>query len=226
MKKSILGAVLTVALLFCVGASAQTPKVSRFDAFGGFSYLAAPKMNLYQRGFNGQTGVNLNRWLALGFDYSVFTGSSVLSPSELTDEHQAELAPYAPMLPPGFAVPFDAKTSTYTAGPQVSIRKWKPVTFFLRPAVGILHETVTARPKDAISTAIVVGLVGPTQKKSDTTLFYGVGGGFDLNLSDRIAWRMAADFVHVNLFDTVLREGRNCVRLSVGPTFRWGRNVQ
>lgn len=226
MNRSFLGAVLAVALLFCVGASAQQPKVSRFDSFGGFSYLAAPKMNLYQRGFNGQTGINVNRWLALGFDYSVFTGSSALSPKELTDANQAKLAPYAPMLPSGFAVPFDAKTTTYTAGPQVNIRKWAPVTFFVRPAVGILHETVTARPKDALSTAIVVGLVGPSQKKSDTTLFYGVGGGFDLNISEHFAWRTAADFVHVNLFDTMLRDGRNCVRLSVGPAFRWGRNVR
>ena len=53
----------------------------RYDAFGGFSYLSAPDIGLAQWGFNTQFGVNVKRWLALGFDYSAQTGSTTLRPT-------------------------------------------------------------------------------------------------------------------------------------------------
>jgi hypothetical protein len=218
---------LLVCAILClsIGAFAQQSYVPRYDAFTGFSYLDSPKMNLAQRGFNGEFGVNVNRWLALGVDYSVFTGPSSLLPSELDPSIQAQLAGFP--LPPGYAlsVPFDARTQTISAGPQVNIRKLQWVTFFVRPALGILHEQVTARPSDPIQTAVVGALV-PSGKKSDTTIFYGFGGGFDINASKHVAFRFASDFVHVNLFDGFLKEGRNSVRVSVGPTYHWGKNVE
>lgn len=211
-------------LVFSCLAAAQENYVARYDAFAGYSYLATPNMNLAQRGFNGEFGINVNRWLALGGDYSVFDGHSSLTPVHLTSALQAQLAG---LVPPGtpVSVPYDAVTQTFSAGPQVNIRAWRPVTFFVRPALGILREKVTARPQDALSTAIVAALV-PAGKKTDTVLFYGVGGGLDLNVSRHMAIRVAADFVHTNLFEGFLREGRNSVRVSVGPAFRWGRNVE
>ncbi len=222
MKRWLL---LGVILCLSVGAFAQQSYVPRFDAFTGFSYLATPKMNLAQRGFNGEFGVNVNRWLALGMDYSVLTGHSSLTPAELTPEIQGQLSGL--VRPPGYvlAVPFDAKTQTFSAGPQVNIRKLEKVTFFVRPALGLIHEAVTARPADPIQTAVVGALV-PGGKKSDTTVFYGFGGGLDINASKHVAFRMAADFVHVFLFEGFLAEPRNSVRVSVGPTFRWGKNVE
>jgi hypothetical protein len=208
-----------------ISALAQQDYVSRYDAFTGFSYLASPKLNLAQRGFNGEYGVNVTRWLALGGDYSIFTGHSSLFPSELAPTIQVQLGNL--VLPPGYvlSVPFDATTSTYSAGPQINFRKFKPVTIFVRPALGVLHEHVTARPADPIQTAVVAALV-PGGSKSDTTIFYGAGVGFDWNATRHVGIRVAADFVHVNLFDGFLKEPRNSVRVSIGPTWRWGRNVQ
>ena len=37
--------------------------------------------------------------------------------------------------------------------------------------------------------------------------------------------RTAADFVHYDMFSGLLHGGRNSVRFSVGPTFRFGPNV-
>jgi hypothetical protein len=208
-----------------ISAVAQQDYVPRYDAFTGFSYLDSPKMNLAQRGYNEEFGVNVNRWLALGADYSFFTGHSSLAPSELATSIQAQLAHLT--LPPGYVlmVPFDATTSTYSAGPQINIRKFKPVTIFVRPALGILHEHVTARPADPIQTAVVTALV-PGSTKSDTTVFYGASAGFDWNATRHVGIRVAADFVHVNLFDGFLKEPRNSVRVSIGPTWRWGKNVK
>ena len=37
--------------------------------------------------------------------------------------------------------------------------------------------------------------------------------------------QFAADFVHLNLFQGFLNGGRNSLRLTVGPTFRFGKNI-
>jgi hypothetical protein len=217
--------VLTLLLMLTCPALSQQDYVGRYDAFTGFSYLDSPKLNLQQRGFNGELGVNVTRWLAIGGDYSVFNGHSSLVPGDLTTALQLQLGS---ILPPGavLSVPFEAVTQTFSAGPQVNIRKWKPVTLFVRPALGALHERVKLNPGDPLSAAIVNSLVGTTQRKSDTVVFYGFGGGVDLNATRYVAIRLGADFVHTFLFEGLLKESRNSVRLSVGPTFRWGRNVQ
>jgi hypothetical protein len=213
---------LTTCLLTSSVAVAQQDYVPRYDVFTGFSYLSTPKLNLFQRGFNGEAGVNVRRWVSLGGDFSIVTGHSSLTADELDP---GALAPLAGLIPPallaGLSVPFDATTYTFTAGPQFNIRKWNAITPFIRPAIGGIHEHVTAKPQTVLSTAIVAALV-PGSEKSDTTIFYGVGGGFDINASRHIGLRLAADFVHLKLFDGFLKDPRNAVRFSVGPTFRWG----
>jgi hypothetical protein len=222
MKRLLL---ILLVLLFSLSAFAQQDYVPRYDVFTGFSYLNSPKLNLVGRGFNGEFGVNVNRWLALGADYSVFGGHSSLLPSELTPAIQAQLSGIT--LPPGYVlkVPYDSTTWTFSAGPQVNYRHFNKVTLWVRPALGIMHEGVTAKPADAIQTAIVAGLV-PTGKKSDNVVFYGAGWGFDANASKHVALRVGFDFVHVNLFDGFLKEGRNSLRMSIGPTWRFGKNVE
>jgi len=216
--------ILTCASTACL---AQQDYVGRYDAFTGFSYLSSPKLNLDERGFNGEFGVNVTRWLAIGGDFSGFSGHSTLYPNDLATSVQQQLSAFAPLFPPGYAlyVPFNSTTFTYTAGPQFNYRGWKPVTFFIRPGLGAMHETARLKPADPIQSA-VVGAIAPSGSKSDTVVFYGVGGGIDLNTSDHVGIRLAADFVRTDLFHGLLKEPRNSVRLSIGPTFRWGRNVR
>jgi hypothetical protein len=204
-------------------AFAQQEYVSRYDAFTGFSYLNAPTINLAERGFNAEFGMNVRRWLALGGDFSIFTGHSTLFPQDLTTALQMQLAT---LVPPGvpISVPFDSTTYTFTAGPQFNYRGFKWVTLFARPAIGGMHETATLKPNTPLTTLLVAHIV-PGGKKSDLEPFFGVGGGFDLNTSKHVGVRVAFDYVHVNLFDGFLKESRNSLRISVGPTFRFGRNV-
>ncbi len=82
------------ALLFAVFASAvcaQQDYVGRFDIYGGFSYLESPHINLAERGFEFQFGVRPKSWYTLGFDYSVSTGHTSLSPGLLTTSLQTQL---------------------------------------------------------------------------------------------------------------------------------------
>ena len=222
--------IIAVIILLTVPALAQQPSqqyVGRYDAFTGFSYFATPNINLYQRGFNGEFGVNVRRWVAFGGDFAVVEGRSSLVPNELKSSLVSQLAPVLATLPPGYNlyVPFNSTTYTYSAGPQINIRKWKKVMFFVRPALGAMHQVVTPRPIDGIQTAIVGALV-PSGVKKDTVPFYGVGWGWDLRVSDRFALRFGFDYVHTNLCDDILKKGQNTIRMSVGPTFRWGENVE
>jgi Outer membrane protein beta-barrel domain len=225
MKKFI---VILLLLLLCGAAFAQQDYVSRFDTFGGYSYFTSPKLNLTERGFNGEVGWNVKRWVALGFDFSILRGHSSLLPSELNPTVQAQLAPIFATLPPGtvISVPYNAQTETYSAGPQINIRHWKPVTLFVRPALGALHETVTAKPNSALTGLLVNSLIGPSGKVTDTAVFYGFGGGIDWNVSRHFAVRTGADFVHFTVFKSLLNGGRNSVRVSVGPAVRWGGDVR
>ena len=228
---------LVGALLFLsASAPAQQDYVARYDAFGSYSFLDTPKLNLFERGFNGQFGVNVRRWLAIGGDFSVFTGHSTLYPHMLAPAKQQELGAklqplvLAGIIPPTYQVysMYDATTYTFTAGPQLNYRHFKWVTLFIHPSIGGLHQAATAKPNlaDPIQVGIVKELLGPSMKKSELVLFAGIGGGIDLNVSKHVHLRMATDIVHTDLFSGLLNGGQNNVRFSVGPTFSFGRNVE
>jgi len=218
-----------VALIFffAVGAFGQPNYVGRYDVFGGFSYLESPKLDLQQAGFNTQIGVNLRRWLAFGFDYSIQSGDTILVPGELKPRYQALL----PTIP-GYKlyVPFDATTQTFALGPQLEYRHFKKFTLFVHPSIGVIHESITLKPHDAITTGIVNALltrgVLHTKSPDDTTYFYGFGGGIEYNASKHLHIRADAEFVHVFLYSDLLKDSRNSIRFSIGPTFNFGRNVR
>jgi outer membrane protein with beta-barrel domain len=217
-----------ILLLACCLASfsafAQQDYVARYEAFTAYSYLTSPKLNLAERGFNGSLGVNVNRWFTLGADYSIFTGHSDIFPQDLTTAIQLQLAA---VVPPGVPIllPFDSTTYTFAAGPQFALRKFKWVTLFARPGLGGLHETATLKPNTPLTTALVAQLA-PGGKKTDLELFYGVGGGFEINASKHVGVQATFDYVHTNLFQGFLNSSRNSLRISVGPTFRFGGNVK
>lgn len=223
---------LVALAAFAVPSFAQQDYVGLFDVYSGFTYLDSPSVNLAQRGYHLQVGINPKTWYALGFDYSISTGHSAIEPNQLTTALQQQLGGQlrqlvlAGIIPPTYAltVPFDSTTDTFAAGPQLEIRHFSAATLFVRPSIGAIHEVATLHSVDPISAGIVMQLA-PSGKKSDWTPFYGFGGGVDLNVSRHFSVRMQADFVHNHLFSDVLRESRNTVRLSIGPSFHFGRNV-
>jgi hypothetical protein len=244
MKKLFL-AVLLLSLSVC--AFAQQDYVGRYDVYTGYSYLASPALNLSQRGFNTQLGYNARRWLAMGFDYSWQDGRGTLSPGALKPAYKTDvdglialglegaLIPYGvPKLPSTYvaSVPFSAATQTFTAGPQLAYRHFKYVTLFVHPSIGAIHEHINLEPWDPFTTfvagpsgALVTAGVLNSTHPSDTTYFWGAGGGFDLNATKHFHLRTDVEFVHVFLFSGLLENSRNSVRVSVGPTYNFGKNV-
>jgi opacity protein-like surface antigen len=235
---SLMRPTLACLAVFCFAltAFAQQQYVGRYDAYSGYTYASVPGLNLDQRGYHTQGGLNLNSWLSVGLDYSNFTGHTSLAPSQLSTGLQNQLLGFAasqhipPSVVAGLLLPYDATTRTLASGPQLAYRPFKRITFLVHPGLGLIHESVKAQPSGALQQGVVsyfqsTGQLTSAGKKSDTTYFYGIGGGVEWNVTRNVHLRFTADYVHTLLFDGFLRDPLNLVRLSIGPTFNFGRNV-
>lgn len=211
---------------------AQQTYVTRYDAFAGYTYLNSPAVSLPENGAHFQVGVRVKTWVSLGFDFSVASGDLKLTPDLLPDATRASLATQlgaliaAGKIPANYSlvVPAHSDTQTYAAGPQFAWRRWKPITLFIRPSIGLMHETAIPKPTDAISTAIVAQLA-PEKEKKDLVIFWGFGGGADFNFTKHVALRVQADLVRDHLFKDLIKNSRGTVRFSFGPAFNFGKNI-
>lgn len=207
----------------CLPAFGQQEHVNKYDLYTGFSYMISPARNLTERGFNGEFGVNVKRWLSLGGDFSVIVGKGDVFARHTVFEPL--LAPLPPTVNP--AVPFDSTTYTFAAGPQFNLRKWDKITLFVRPGLGAIHERATL-DTSVLAPLADLGIILPPvdPKQNDTKIFFGLGGGVDFNISRPIGIRITADWVNTHLFDSLLPDRQNYLRFSIGPTFRWGEMKQ
>ena len=228
---------LFAALLLLVSAAfGQQSYVPRYDAFAGYAFLDSPHVNLFENGFAAQIGFRPKTWYSFGFDYTFATGDLKITPDLLPTALQQQLAAQLGQLaaigrlPAGYSltVPAHSRTQTFAVGPQLAYRHFTHTTLFLRPLfAGAIHEIATPKPPagDLIAAGIVQGLA-PTGKKTDTTWFFGFGGGFDIIFSRHVSWRVQADLVYDHLFNDLLRDGRFTTRFAVGPAFNFGRNIK
>ena len=213
-------------IFICLPALAQQTDINRYTLFTGFDYMVSPARNLTERGFETDFGVTVRPWLGLGGDFGIL-GDGIISGAGTIYGGETIYAPVLKQVPPPFGpidpnsikVAFKSQTYTFAAGPQFYLRKWEKVTFFARPGFGGIHEraTISFPPQLAL-----LGLTLPNPKQTDTTYFVGLGGGFDLNVSRKVGLRFAADWVNTHLFSNLLTQRQNYIRMSVGPTFRWG----
>jgi len=217
-----------LVILNCLPAFAQQTDINRYTLFTGFDYMISPARNLTERGFEADFGVTVKPWLGLGGDFGAL-GDGIISGSGTINGGETVYAPAVNRsgLVPGGAnsidVPFRSTTYTFAAGPQFYLRKWEKVTFLARPGFGGIHEKADiAFPPALIPLFTLLQLPLPSAHQSDTQLFFGLGGGFDLNVSKRVGIRFATDWVNTHLFSNLLVPRQNYIRFSAGPTFRWG----
>jgi hypothetical protein len=205
--------------LGCLPAFAQQTDINRYTLFTGFDYMVSPARNLTERGFETDFGVTAKPWLGLGVDVGIISGAGTISGTETV---------YAPAVKPfvdpsQIHVAFNSSTYTFAAGPQIYIRRWEKVTFLIRPGLGGMHEKADiAFPPTLGYLFQGLGIPAPGAHQTDTKLFFGMGGGFDVNVSRTFGVRFAADWVNTHLFSNLLVPRQNYVRFSIGPTFRWG----
>ena len=88
MRPRTLSVVFLFVLLTSLTCFSQQTDIPQFSAFGAYSYLSTPSLNLAQRGFDGDFGVNVRSWLTLGGDFSYAGGRSSLVPTILMRPHR------------------------------------------------------------------------------------------------------------------------------------------
>ncbi|MBZ5581712.1 MAG: hypothetical protein LAQ30_05800 [Acidobacteriia bacterium] len=223
---------LPATLLLASTALCQQTIINRFDAFSGFTYLNSPHIGLSEQGAHLQTGYRPMTWLSLGIDYSFATGTVTLTPDMLLSSLQQSLGQQLAVLvklgvlPSAYkvAVPTHSQTQTFAAGPQVSYHHFQHLTLFARPSAGFMREMATPHPTDAITKSIIAQLE-PSGRKLDWVKFYGFGAGVDLFPQKPVALRVQFDLVRDHLFNDLLKDARNTVRISIGPAFNFGKNI-
>ncbi len=216
-------------LLPASAALGQQTYVSRFNTYIGYSFLDSPKVGLFENGLHYQAGVNATTWLAVGFDYSFSEGNLTLTPNLLTTTLQQQLGEELSVLGypvSSLAVSSHSATQTFAGGPQFEFRHFPKVTLFIRPSFGVIKETATPHPVGEIPSLVVATLLNGKFSTSDSTPFYGFGGGADWNFSRHVALRVQADLVYDHLFSNLLKDGRLTTRFSIGPCFNFGSNIR
>lgn len=224
LGRGILPLLAIAFLLACPCCFAQRDYIGKYDLYVGFSDINAPYVNnLNQVGVGIQGGMALNRWLSSGVDYSVESGTGPLTPGLLTKSLQMGLAAE---LPPGYnlRIPTDVKIQTFAAGTLLTYRRFAAATIFLHPTLTAFWIDVTPHPGDPIAAAITHALV-PTGKKRDLTGGYGLGGGTDLRITKHVSARMMFDAAWSHPIDDILGNGGWIYRMSVGPSFHFGRDL-
>jgi hypothetical protein len=223
-------------------AFAQQDYVGRYDLYTGFSDLYTPNLNkINQVGFHLQAGINNNRWLSTGFDYSIQTGNTSLVPGFASPAIKAGITQLYELyglsgglagLPPTYAVdvPLSATTQTFTAGSQLNYRHFSKVTFFIRPSLAAFRLEATPHPRNTDDATVVGALeatnvLTPQGTITDWTGAYGVGGGVEFALARHFGVRAQMDAVWNHPFNYVVADGGWSYRYSIGPSFHFGRNI-
>jgi len=213
---------------------AQDYSINRYTLYTGFDYMASPSRNLTERGFDTDFGITVKPWLGLGGDFGAF-GHSIISGAGTINGSETS---YAPTLikaggcqpgspipcPNTIHVPFASTTYIWAVGPQFYLRKWKRVTFLVRPGFGGIHEVADLTFPQGLGMLFqALSIPAPNTHQTDTTWFIGLGGGFDINVSRHVAIRLTGDWVDTHLFSSLLTDRQNYARFTVGPAWRWGR---
>lgn len=222
MKRFIICGIM---ILLCMTAFGQDKDINRYTLFTGFDYMISPARNLTERGFETDFGVTAKPWLGLGGDFGIL-GDNVISGAGTIGGSETIYAPAVTAVginPNTIHVAFKSNTYTFALGPQIYLRKFKRVTFLVRPGFGVIHETADiAFPPQLGFLLTQLRQPIPNSHQTDTNYFVGMGGGFDLNVSRKVGLRFATDWVNTHLFSNLLVNRQNYVRFSCGPTFRWG----
>ena len=203
---------VAAGLSLILGGANRAQEFPKAEVFGGYSYgnfgasvSGASRNNL--NGWNASLGVNLNRWFGLVSDFSGHYGrfSAVLQPN-----------PCAIVITgcPQISISEKDKFHNFLFGPQFSMRS-KRATPFVHALFGGSRlnrsgtETFTLPPPGIPATFKFAF--------SSMNFSFAGGGGVDYKLSERLAWRVQADYFAIGIPNRTL----NSVRVSTGLVFHF-----
>ena len=183
-----------------------------WQAYVGYAYdFYRPGYHRRYVGLNGgdaQIQYNWNRWFGLAFDFSGAHGKRCAN---------------GPNCPP-LQTSFNDNLFEYGGGPVITFRNHSRVTPFLHAFVAGVHGTdmfsFAANNSNFVATDAVT-------KLSSNTIGFLPGGGVDIGLTRKVAWRLVQADYFLTRFDTNggSRPQSN-FRLSTGLVFEWGRHPE
>ena len=195
-----LSAVTFPILLLSIASTAQIPTSG--NAFIGYSFsqgqvftgsnvplILAPSGSVNMNGWEASAEGKFLPWIGIVADFDWHYGSRNFI-------RNCEVLPGCSPLP----IHVSASRHTILFGPRasVSIGKYTPFVEFL---IGLAHQSDT----------------GGGISNSDNTFSTAVGGGLDYKLVKGVAWRVQADSIHTNSFNS----GENVLRISTGLVFHF-----
>ena len=204
---------VAAGLSLIIGGAIHAQDFPKAELFGGYSYgNFGPLVNGASRntvnGWNASLGVNLNRWFGLVSDFGGhYGGFSAVLPN-----------------PPNLCVPAGCvrisisendKYHNFLFGPQFSMRS-KRATPFVHALFGGSRlnrsgtETLTI-PPPAVSPPVF------KISTSSMNFTFAGGGGVDYKLTEKLAWRVQADYLAIGVPYRTL----NSVRVSTGLVFHF-----
>ena len=198
---------LVAVALCCAPVAFAQDEFSRVEVFGGYSYLRADlsddqfaitEDNESLHGFHAQVAGNFNRHFGIAGDLSGHYKN--LDTSNFFGIPEVRLR--------------SAKASVYTflGGPQVKARNDR-ATLFAHALFGAARVNL----KVVVEDIIPGNNFGGTFTESETKFAFALGGGVDVNVSDRIAIRaVQADYLRTRFGN----QTQNNLRLSVGVVFK------
>ena len=208
--------VLVVFLALGTGAIAaqQVPTV---EFFGGYSFGIANAGDLNRhanfKGWNISTSYSLNSWLGFVAEGSGLYGSKqLLPPSMISSPCLPGVSNCAPSIQLG-ATHLSQHIYTYSFGPRFSFRNNSRFTPFAHALLG------GGRTGDFVSRIDSVGL-GLFGGDSSGSTVLTTGGGMDISLTPRLAWRTQGDFFRSRFFHGVQPGSR----ISAGVVLRFRTN--
>lgn len=171
--------VLCLIVFASLSAAAQE-ETPKVEVFGGYSYAGSDT-----HGWNAAIEGNVNKWFGLVGDFS----------GQYTNTREVDFRE-------------KIRTHSFLFGPQVSVRKNKRVTPFVRALFGVAYIDSNATE------------AGQTFLFNDKSFSLALGGGLDVRVNKSIAIRaFQADYVRTKFFGQTQNKGR----LSFGIVFRFGR---
>lgn len=181
MKKSL---ALAGLVLFAASMFAQEQPMPRVELYGGFSQAMADPFQAGTRdsfrGWNAAFDLNAAKWLSLVVEVGGNYGTVKLPVAVPTPFPPCP--PFCPTSTDTFNV--DTKLGTYLFGVHVPYRKSERFVPYASALIG--KATVT----------------GEVDRFKETSSGFGMalGGGVDVGLTKRLAWRFQADYLRTDFY--------------------------
>jgi opacity protein-like surface antigen len=197
MRKLLIGTILLlISSVSVFGQNAPKAELS-----GGFSYLHVGSSDLY--GWDASLAGNLNNWFGVIGEFS--------GHYEPTQRFSALVSvPGGPSST--LTTNFDSNVYTFLFGPRISFRRNPRLTPFVHVLPGFAREHFSA--------ATTFEGASTTNSDSTTAFAMAAGGGLDVRLTEKLAFRVVqADYILTRFGGT----NQSNARLTTGLVFRFGK---